>query len=256
MNMKREPEPQADLVGAYAFDAVDGAERDAFEQLLARDEMLRTELHEHYETLSVLASGLAETPPERVWQGVAARIGSSTEDAARTGGEVVPLRVRSSAGSRFSRVVVSFGAVAALVAVVLGVRVVQLDNRVAELDAALAGDRLGQVASQALAAPDSTVAVLAGAAGSGIGEVTIVLDGEGTGYVFGDSLPALDAAHTYQLWAIEGERVISAGVLGREPGIAPFRVVGSVTGFAITVEEPGGVVSSSNAPAAVWLADA
>ena len=53
-----------------------------------------------------------------------------------------------------------------------------------------------------------------------------------------------------------GDEVLSAGVLGEHLHVAPFQVVGNVTGFAITEEVAGGVVTSQNPPTAVWLIDA
>ena len=56
---------------------------------------------------------------------------------------------------------------------------------------------------------------------------------------------ALDAGHTYQLWALTGSAehpvAISAGVLGADPKAAAFRTSGDVQGFAITIERAPGV---------------
>ncbi len=92
------------------------------------------------------------------------------------------------------------------------------------------------------------------------GEVTaeVVLGEDGTGYLVPGDLPALSDDSTYQLWAIVDERVISAGVLGADPGIAPFHLdTGApVNGFALTVEVAGGVVSSDQAAVSVGLTSA
>ena len=78
---------------------------------------------------------------------------------------------------------------------------------------------------------------------------------DGTGFLIGDALPELETDRTYQLWAIVDGRVISAGVFGNHPGVSPFQVVGDLDGLVVTEEAMGGVVSSSNPPVAVWLAE-
>jgi anti-sigma-K factor RskA len=242
-------EDSADLIGAYALDAVEAAEREQFERLLESHAELRAELDEYYDTLSMLVAGFEESPPDHVWEAIAAHIAAPDEST-----NVVPLKPRPKAAWR-DRAVVLLGAAAAVLALVLGVRVVQLGDRVAELEAG-APDPVALAAASALESSEATVAVLSGTPGSNIDAVTIVFDQDGIGFVFGDTLPELAAAETYQLWAITGDAVISAGVLGSAPGIAPFQVADGIDGFAITVEQAGGVVSSENDPAAIWTVDA
>ncbi len=72
------------------------------------------------------------------------------------------------------------------------------------------------------------------------------MSADGTGFLLSDSLPPLGPERTYQLWAIVGAgdstRVISAGILGNDPGVAQFSSVGDIQAFAITDEVAGGVV--------------
>ena len=77
-----------------------------------------------------------------------------------------------------------------------------------------------------------------------------VLVPDGTGYLWSGGLPLTDPDRTYQLWAIVGTEAISAGVLGPNPSVAPFRITGDVTALAITEEVAGGVVASENQPVA------
>ena len=241
----------AELIGAYALDAVDASERRLVEQSLVTNAELRAELDEHYDTLGLLVAGFEESPPIHVWEVIQTRIAMTQEIPEAS---VVSLPSRRDHRRR-DRFFATLGAAAAVAVLVLGVRVVQLGDQVSELEASTA-DPVASAAGAALASADATVAVLAGASGTGIEEVTIVIDASGVGYVFGDSLPGLDDAETYQLWAITGDAVVSAGVLGSEPGIAPFQVAGGVDGLAITIEQAGGVVASENPPAAIWAADA
>ena len=61
------------------------------------------------------------------------------------------------------------------------------------------------------------------------GEVNaeVVLGRDGVGYLVSGDLPPLSSESTYQLWAIVDDRVISAGVLGGAPTVAPFNVDGA-----------------------------
>lgn len=235
----------AELIGAYALDAVEVHERNLVERALKTDSALRRELDEYHDTLSLLVAGFEESPPRHVWETIQSHIAATTGDA-----DVIAFAPR-----RHNRFIMLAGAVAAVLALVLGVRVVQLDDRIAALEAG-ADDAIARAAGAALTSADATVAVLAGAPDTGIDNVTIVFDRNGLGYVFGDTLPALGATATYQLWAITGDALISAGVLGNDPGIAPFQIAGGIDGLAITVEQAGGVVSSTEAPAALWEGDA
>ena len=97
--------------------------------------------------------------------------------------------------------------------------------------------------------PGSEVVLLTDSGGLG---VEVVLGADGVGYVYTDTLPILAADRAYQLWAINGNGVISAGIFGTD-GVAPFVVDGDLAGLAITEEIAGGVVTSENDPVAVWL---
>ena len=105
--------------------------------------------------------------------------------------------------------------------------------------------------------PDGVVALAEAAAGdpdSFVGEflvddevvAKVVLDSDGLGYVIPEtSLTSLSEDRTYQLWVITAEeKVISAGVLGHTPTASTFTWSGDVSGFALTREIAGGVVTS------------
>lgn len=65
-------------------------------------------------------------------------------------------------------------------------------------------------------------------------------------------LKPLDENSTYQLWAVvesaSGKQVISAGVLGDEPGVCMSKVNGTIKAFVITKEVSGGVEKSQHDP--------
>ena len=239
-------EEQQDLIAAYALDSVSPEERRRAEALLAQEPELRIELDDHRAVLAILAEAVdpnPSTPSPLVWQRISAQI-EGTAEAAPQLATVRDIRTQR----RFTKWT-GFTAVAALVmAMALAVSVVQLqsERRAPAFESAI---------QDLLDDPSSTVATLA-AAGDVAAEARIVLGTDGVGYVYADSLPALDESRTYQLWAIVDDRVISAGVLGANPDNSPFQVVGNVAGFAITEEVAGGVPVSEGETIAVWLRNA
>jgi hypothetical protein len=221
------------LLGAYALDAVTDLERRRVERAVAADPELRAEAETLLAAADLLAADLADDvpAPARVWKSIAAEI-----DA---GGRVVPLRAPAPRRRWFTAV--ASAAAVALVAV-LGIQVFLQRSEIADLrDDPLAA------AAEATAEQQGSLRVPL----SGSASADVVLGPDGVGYVLGDELEPLESGSTYQLWAIVDDRVVSAGVLGPSPGIAPFHVDGPVSGFALTVERAGGVVSSDREPIAV-----
>jgi hypothetical protein len=144
-----------------------------------------------------------------------------------------------------SRIATYLAVAASIVAVALAADVVRLNGR---LD-----DKSDTPYEAALKADGSRIAdVISASSKQPIAQVVVLPDG--TGYMKNDGMAGLDADQTYQLWALVGHgtdrRVISAGVLGDDPGVAPFHVGDDVEGFAVTIEKAGGVERSHNAPVA------
>lgn len=104
-----------------------------------------------------------------------------------------------------------------------------------------------------LSAPGTRVVQLTDEAGARLASIALASDG--TGYVFGSTLPALPTGATYQLWGVSNGIVLSLGVFGQQPAIAPFAASGSYTQFVLTAEQgPGVVASKAKAIAAAQLA--
>jgi len=143
---------------------------------------------------------------------------------------------------RGRRVVALLAAAAIVLAVVLGVQVVRQQDRIDELAAEMHRDPMEQQAMAARGSADSHVIALDAMQGDTGAEVVMLPDG--TGYLMGHELPALAADRTYQLWAKVGAgddaRMVSLGVLGREPGISPFRLATAPTMFEVTAEPASG----------------
>ncbi len=243
----------SDLLGAYALGAVDASERRAVEAAAALDPAVRAEVDDllmTVERLDSLAADGTTAPGAALWRRIEEEI--AAEDALATADRVVRLAPRQ----RRRRVQVRrFAAVAAVLVISgLTVRVAQLtaDNR--SLEQALANP-VQSAADRASQQPGAVTIDLAGPDGRVVAVPAVIQD-DGVGYVVAHSLPALASDRTYQLWAIVDGVVLSAGVMGPDPGVVPFQVAGGVDGLAITDEVAGGVVSSSNDPVAVWVVDA
>ena len=244
----------SDLLGAYALGAVDGAERSKVEKAVARDSALLAQVESYLDVVASLDElALEDAPPldPAVWERIEAATGRvEPERTLRRKLASVASRTR-----RRGRLFTPFAVAAVLALAVVSVRVVQLSSDNEALEAAL--DRpLVEAAEQARLIPGSSFVTLSAPTASATVSVDVVYQPDGIGYLIGDGLPVLAPDRTYQLWAIVEGRVISAGVLGNRPGVAPFQVVGELEGLAVTEEIAGGVVSSENDPVAVWLAEA
>lgn len=235
-----------DLVAAYAADAVSAEERLQIEAALGRDPELRAELDEHRAVLSTLAQAVdprPSTPSPLVWERIAGQIEGADEVSPKLA-SVRDIQTQK----RFTKWTATMSFAALALATLLGISVLQLQQQrsTPAVEAAI---------QDLLDDPAATVATLTGV-DDNTADARIVYGADGVGYVFTDTLPALDPSRTYQLWAIVDDRVISAGVLGADPDNSPFQVVGNVTGFAITDEVAGGVPVSEGATVAVWLSNA
>lgn len=252
-----------ELLGAYALHAVDPAEAAVVESHVDECYECREELAQHREVASLL-SATEKFAPAQLWDAIASRIPDvpeSTESPEVTlPNVVVPLR-RS-----WLRPV----AAAAAVALIVGTTVVQ-SVRLGAANSELAAEQAKvaalteQIASPPLdISPLDTAAsqALAGAAsrrlllGSEVNRsnAIIVVMPDGTGYLTEHTLQPLPPDRTYQLWAIVDGKVISAGILGSDPGVVPFRTdPQGLEGFAITEEIRGGVAASQNDPIVLSL---
>ncbi|MGF1665334.1 MAG: anti-sigma factor domain-containing protein [Acidimicrobiia bacterium] len=236
-----------ELLGAYALDAVDDFERGAVERHLATCTGCRGEVDQHLAVAAMMAQ--ADSPvPDGLWDRVRAGI-SQSEPA-----HVVQLDSR-----RKVLPFLSAAAVTVLVALV-SVQTVRLEAarddlqvsaaRLAAIEAAFTEGNYQELADLAAAAQGAVTLALSGDAGSGI--VTILPDG--TGYLTAESLSPLDDSETYQLWAVQDGKVISAGVFGSDPHVASFHIDPELLeGLVLTAEAAGGVAVSEQPAAAAWF---
>lgn len=250
----------AELLGAYALDAVDADECRRVEQHLAECPRCLAELdglRQSAADLALLSVPDDEHPPAAVWDRIAAGIGVSETPAAPNvvGIEAAPAgRGRAGARWRLAHRKAWLGGVAAAAAVIaaLAVSLVHTDGQVHRLQSALAQGGSQAAVHAALTSPGHRVVDLRSSGGARLAEVVVRRDGQG--FVVHSEMSRLPVTETYQLWASINGRPISLGLLGRRPapGTA-FSLGTSATGarkLMVTVEPAGGVPTPDTTPIA------
>jgi anti-sigma factor RsiW len=234
-----------ELLGAYALDAVDADEREAVEHHLQGCPRCRAEVADHRTVASFLGSA-GGPAPEGLWDRIAGALDEPAPELRLA--PVVPFPGRRSVSLRVGG---AAAAVAASVIAVLGVQVVHLNHQVDHLAAPQRPEAdVVALATHALGDPAARRISLRASDGPASAEAVVLPDGSGV--LIADQLPALASDRTYQLWALAGGQKISAGVLGARPQIVAFHYLApGLSGLAVTAEQAGGVVETTNAPVVV-----
>jgi anti-sigma factor RsiW len=248
------PDELADLLAAYALDALDDDERAWVEAHLARDPEAAIEARELRITASLLASA-GGPPPAGVWERLEQAIGrasssnvaktSETESAAPvislpTPEALAELAARRRAERRW-RWTAAVAAIAVVLALVFGGLWLGGGGDAGTPSAAA-------LARAAAREPGARRAVLTDDSGRAL--ATAVVTRDGSGYLTA-RMPTAAGGTTYQLWGISRTATVSLGVLGRHPGTVAFKAAVPTQSLAITTEVAGGVSSTDNAPDAV-----
>jgi anti-sigma-K factor RskA len=246
------------LTGAYALDAVDGAELDLFEHHLRRCRPCGNEVRGLAETATELAMAAALPPPPGIKEQVLAatavtrqlppavdRTNRTPRRAARPARRPSPSRAPRPSWT--PRLAAAVAVVSLAVAVVLGT--VGLRTR-HELDSARAQD---QAIAAVLAAPDARIMSQAATDG---GTATVVVSREEGKIVFTTAgLPRLPASKVYELWLMGPPQIRRAGLLPAPTAgrTAPVLASGLVTGdrVGVTVEPAGGTSRPTTSPIVV-----
>jgi anti-sigma factor RsiW len=223
-----------ELTAGYALDALDPAEREAFERHLAGCEQCQEELASFWEVTSALAVATGGPVPSATLRD---RILGDARAEKQT---VVPIASRR----RLSPVLASITAVAAAVAIGLGIYSISLGGRLDDTKAALTAQE-----SAAAVLADSTATTVALESGSG----RLVVADDGSAVLVLDDLAAAPAGMTYQAWVVAGETPVSAGTFDTadKQAIVPIpQPVPAGAVVAVTVEKAGGATSPSLPPLA------
>lgn len=230
-----------DLVGAYALDALEADEVDAFELHLSECPKCRAELREHRETAALLAHAGAAAPAG-VWDRIAAEL----EDAPTGEGTVFPISRARSARPALRRFAIAAAAIAAGVIGINSAMLVQQRNDIVKLQPSAAAS-LRALAEKAMDDPTSRVATLRRSDGAVAAEAVVTKDGRG--YLLHPALPQLDSERAYQLWGLtQYGSPVSLGVLGGNVRIASFIAKLPVNELAITVEKAAGALTPTGVP--------
>ena len=216
-----------DLTAAYALDALDPEDARRYEAHLAHCERCHDELEELSETASALAfaTETSAPPPE-----LRARI---LDQARAERPNVVPLR------PRWLRPVIAAAAVAACVAIGLGLWAASLSGKLDRREAELKNQ---QRVAQILADPGShKISFSRG---------TLVVAPDGRGALVLSKLADPGSDHTYEAWVADGGAPQPAGLFAGGTAIAvpldqPVRDGATVM---VTEEKAGGTEAPSSAP--------
>ena len=223
-----------EMTAAYALDALDEREHEAFERHLAECEQCRNELASLSETATALAYAVdAPPPPTQLRARILAEAGAGREN-------VVPLRQR-----RPFQAVAAVAAVAACAAIALGVWAATLQR---SLDRERAARSAQAQATTILADPAARRIPLAGLRGA------LVLDRGRNAALVVQDLPRAPGGRTYEAWVIRQGVALRAALFpggeGARSIVALERRVPSGAVVGVTIERAGGAPAPTGAPIA------
>ncbi len=223
-----------ELSAAYALDALDPGERDAFERHLEQCPACRADVASFWEVSGALAFAVdGRTPSPELRDRILA-------DARAEKQTVVSLDSRRGTPRLFTAV----AAVAAVVAIGLGIYAVSLSS---DLDSTRSALSAQEHAAAVLADPTATTVALQ----SGSGRLVVGADGDAVLVL--DDLPAAPDGKTYQAWVVEGQTPVSAGTFAPNDERAIVSIPQPVPDgavVAVTVEDAGGASSPTLPPLA------
>ena len=237
------PGDPRDLLAAYALDAVDDLDRRAVERLLSADPDARRELDEHR---AVVAAFTVETaPPAALRERVLGSIASvpqvaQTPRGAGSAGAADGARQGAVRRRRWAVVAV---AAAAVVAVAVPTTIA-IQARQEQVRLQTQADAVASMLA------DPAAEIVRGEMVGG-GDASALVSGDRVLFSVTD-LPQAGSAEDYQLWLVEGEEMVSAGVFDARDGSAALLVEASGSaGVAVTLEPAGGSPQPTSDPLVV-----
>jgi anti-sigma-K factor RskA len=223
-----------ELSAGYALDALESEERDAFERHLAGCPECQEEIAAFWDVAGALAIAADSPAPSPELRN---RIIADARAEKQT---VVSLDSRR----RVSPVLAAVTAVAATVAIGLGIYAVSLNN---DLDSTRSALTAQENAAAILADPSATSVSLE----SGTGRLIVGSGGEAVLVL--DDLPPAPDGKTYQAWIVDDQMPVSAGTFASagDQAIVPIpQAVPDGAVIAVTLEESGGASSPTLPPLA------
>lgn len=220
------------LAAAYALDALDDDERDAFEAHLADCESCRADVADFRATAEHLAAGAAAPPPDGLRADVLSTIGATRQLPPEVGPRPARAELSGSDKSRARWWFTSLSAAAAVLLVVVGV-------------VALVSHDGGSEFADVIEADDAVVVPLDAQVADEQGSIRIVWSpGLERVAVYGNTLAAPGVDRIYELWAIEPDGTpVPAGVFGDAGGqVRDVLALADVnaTAWGVTIEPAGG----------------
>jgi anti-sigma factor RsiW len=222
-----------ELTAGYALDALDPAEREAFEAHLEDCEPCQEELASFWEVTGGMAAAAdGPTPSPALRERIL--------DAARAEEQNV---ISISSRRRVLPVLASVTAIAAAVAIGLGIYAMSLNGQLDDSRAALSAQ---ETAAAVLADTNTTSVPMNGGSGK------VVVNDAGSAVLVLNALPAAPSGKTYQAWVITDDTPVSAGVFApsKDRAVVPIpQTVPAGSVVAVTIEPDGGVSAPTQAPA-------
>lgn len=233
------------LTGAYAVNALDDAERAAFEEHLAGCPDCTAEVRGLLDTTARLAAAEAVEPPARLRAAVLAQIATTRQLPPERSDDGVVVAIRRPGWGWAQRSLAVAAALLAVVAVGLSALLAQSNSSRNSVDAQQAA------VTRVLTAPDART--VGGAIPGGGRGAVVVAASEGTAVFVGSHLGAPPSGHTYELWYLTGSgAAIPAGTFqpaadGRVTAVLAGSV-GDAAKVAMTVEPAGGSNQPTTTP--------
>jgi anti-sigma factor RsiW len=215
-----------DLTAAYALDALDERERDAYEHHLARCERCRAELGSLQQVATSLAYAAEGPAPAAELRGRILQAAKAERP------NVVPLRPRRSLP------IAAAAAVAALAAIGIVVWSLSLSH---DLSRERSSAQSARAALALIAEPGARRVELTGAKG-----VVAVTPSGRAAMAFAD-LPAPPSGKTYEAWVQSDGKVAPAGIFDGRTAVLTENVPAGAT-VMVTVERDGGVDRPTSEP--------
>ena len=197
-----------ELTAGYALDALDPEEREEYERHLADCARCQEELAAFWEVTGALAlASDGPAPPPGLRERILEAARAEPQTVVASLDTVVSLD--TARRRRRPQVLTAVAAIAAVVAIGLGIYAISLNNQLDDAHSALSTQ---EDVTAVLADPSATSVAMA----SGSGRLVVTNDGSAVLVV--DDLASVPEGKTYQAWVVEGTTPASAGTFGESGG--------------------------------------